>query len=133
MSELSEQQKSTFDMIRRWDAGEGLWTLEMGGLGPGYEQAIQVGMIESLRLLTPETLPTDEKELNEFLDRGVSYYNDNFENGLSGAQAGAIKWLTLNILQRGYEGFIEWARQNCKEKDEGSRMIQISNHWPKAR
>ena len=27
------------EQLRRWDAGDSIWTVEMGGLGPGYEQA----------------------------------------------------------------------------------------------
>lgn len=29
------------EALARWDAGETVFTAEMGGLGPGYEQAIQ--------------------------------------------------------------------------------------------
>src|SRR5687768_3007466 len=29
------------DALRQWDAGETVFTVEMGGLGPGYEMAIQ--------------------------------------------------------------------------------------------
>ena len=37
------------EQVERWDAGQSIWTLEMGGMGPGYEQAIQVLAIEITR------------------------------------------------------------------------------------
>lgn len=39
------------EWLRRWDAGETLWTVEMGGLGSGYEHCIQVIAAEILRHL----------------------------------------------------------------------------------
>src|SRR5581483_2130454 len=30
------------DWLARWDAGRAVWSIEMGGLGPGYEQCIHI-------------------------------------------------------------------------------------------
>jgi hypothetical protein len=37
------------EVVAAWDAGRVIWTVEMGGLGPGYEQTIQTLVVELLR------------------------------------------------------------------------------------
>ena len=37
------------DLLDTWDSGSTIWSVEMGGIGPGYEQAIQVLMVELCR------------------------------------------------------------------------------------
>src|SRR3990172_3354015 len=37
------------DWLKRWDEGRGVWSIEMGGLGPGYEQCIHITCAEILR------------------------------------------------------------------------------------
>lgn len=37
------------EQLRQWDGGGAIWSIEIGGLGPGYEQAIQVLAIEIVR------------------------------------------------------------------------------------
>ena len=37
------------EQLKRWDEGRSIWTISMGGLGPSYEQAIQVLAIEIVR------------------------------------------------------------------------------------
>ncbi len=39
------------EWLRRWDAGETVWTVSLGGLGPEYEQCIQITGAEILRWL----------------------------------------------------------------------------------
>src|SRR6266403_1363829 len=39
------------EWLRRWDEGRSVWSIEMGGMGPGYEQAIQVVAAEVVRHL----------------------------------------------------------------------------------
>lgn len=41
--------KTVEDVLRRWDEGSSVWSVEMGGLGPGYEQCIQVLAMELIR------------------------------------------------------------------------------------
>lgn len=38
------------DWLARWDSGRSVWSVEMGGLGPGYEQVIQIIAAEILRV-----------------------------------------------------------------------------------
>ena len=46
--------KDAVEWLRRWDAGEGVWSIEMGGIGPGYEQCIQITAAEILRYMIAE-------------------------------------------------------------------------------
>lgn len=126
------------DLLRRWDEGESVWTIEMGGLGPGYEQAIQVTAIELGRKLIPhrETLQElldrgeeDEggrKELNAVIEQELAHLlleHDETLGGLSGAQAGAVKQIAFFFVMKG-------VKESLMNADE-DRMIQVSNHWPR--
>lgn len=118
-------------ILDKWDNGETVWSLEMGGLGPGYEQALQMAAIEALRELTAyvdagNELPDDEDELNAELHRIMDPGLMRIE-GLSGAQAGVAKQLAWHWHKRGEEGLLEEAK---KQGVADSRKIQISNHWP---
>lgn len=43
--------KDCADLLARWDAGKSVWSIELGGIGPGYEQAIQITGFEFLRAM----------------------------------------------------------------------------------
>src|SRR6185295_9491054 len=133
--------------IAKWDAGEGLWSIEMGGLGPGYEQAIQVLIVEMVRDNVSMELadePTEEdtkiKANGLLTDRQQKWeaFNANFTKatdktvhriddkcgGFSGAQVGAAKNCAYRILRDGWDAAAKSAPED--------RRIQISNYWPKA-
>lgn len=57
------------EQLRRWDSGDPIWTIEMGGMGPGYEQAIQVLAIEIVRDEINKPLPTEVQP--RLFDRGT--------------------------------------------------------------
>lgn len=42
--------KDSKEWLAKWDKGETVWSVEMGGLGPGYEQIIQIIAAEILRV-----------------------------------------------------------------------------------
>lgn len=112
--------------IAKWDAGDSVWTIEMGGLGPGYEQCIQVGafeMAKRLKALAP--LPTEKESLNQLLDdelhaliKAVSPVLD----GLSGAQAGAINNLAYHFVHDGYSETLDQVPDD--------RLIQCGKRFP---
>lgn len=52
------------DALRTWDACELVWTGSMGGMGPGYEQCIQVMGFEMLRAMLKNP-PTDWASFND--------------------------------------------------------------------
>ena len=118
--------------LKQWDDGDVVWTIEMGGLGPGYEQAIQVGVIELCRRIKDLELPDSSEEdengrnkLNEFLDAHLHKVCRDVEtlDGLSGAQAGAIKNLAYNYYTYGW--------RDTLLKVDRERRTMISNSWPR--
>ena len=114
------------EQLRKWDAGETIWSISMGGLGPGYEQAIQVLAIEIVRdningyvQMCPDDSPMP-KNWGDSTVRRV----DRSLGGLSGAQAGAARKLAFEWLRVGPASV--HANQELND-----RHIQVSNRWPK--
>ena len=119
------------DAVDRWDRGDSVWTLEMGGLGPGYEQAIQVFVIEILR----ETVMRAKEDYSDAewdaMCEAVLKSMDDRLGGLSGAQYGAARWLAYQFFKHGWDDVKRRAKEY--EKNDGdSRWIQVSNYWPRA-
>lgn len=124
----SDYPLTVTDALKLWDAGELLWSIEMGGLGPAYEQAIQVGVIELCRRIYPLPVMEDEK-LNEYLDDKVHEVikaSKGGLQGLSGAQASAIKSLSYHLCHRGWRVVLLDYRESDKE-----RLTMISKQWPR--
>ena len=97
------------EALQRWDANEVVFSVEMGGIGPGYEMAIQGLAFEMMRELTDEAIPavgniTDAyaAAIEARLDAVVSRCNILPWGGFSGAQVGAAKSLACIVIQRGY-------------------------------
>lgn len=105
------------ESLRAWDSGEIVWTVEMGGLGPGYEQAIQVLVIELLR-----EGATDDAAIDRALAR---IRGDEPSSGYSGGQVGAACGLAARVLQIGWTAaFTEVA--------DPERKIMVSRQFPRA-
>src|SRR4051812_39145710 len=79
---------SVMDAIKKWDKGEILWSIEMGGLGPSYEQTIQIAVIEILRNAVSYNKILDAEEF-QVIGRDTLSIHDQSLGGMSGAQAGA--------------------------------------------
>jgi hypothetical protein len=112
--------KTAKEALDKWDSGTSIFTVEMGGMGPGYEQAIHIGVFEVIRKLHNKKLPdekTHQKELQKIFDdsipRGL---------GLSGAQAGAIKQVASKALILGWRKMMDSVPQD--------RKIQVSKNFP---
>lgn len=118
------------DWLKRWDSGEGVWSIEMGGLGPGYEQAIQITVAEVLRIMIAgafdasrwmhsEQWKADREKIEE-----EGFKNDTIERmGLSGAQWGAA----LNLAARLYANGPITVLTDKRIED---RKIQVSKSFP---
>lgn len=120
------------DWLGRWDAGRTVWSIEMGGLGPGYEQAIQVAAAEVLRHILEKGYVLDDSTTDEgWRSVGEEIRNASFANpvirglGLSGAQYGAAVNIAMNLHRRGPRAIFNDERV----KD---RMIQVSKNFPGA-
>lgn len=116
------------DYVRRWDEQGRVWSIEMGGFGPGYEQALQIAMIEVLRHLVA-TKP-DSSLWGESREAWRSQIDNMHEPltpvleplGLSGAQWGAACSLAAQIYARGPIEVLKLA--------DSDRRIQVSRHFP---
>lgn len=108
------------EALARWDKGDNLFTVEMGGLGPGYEQSIQVLMFELLRRV-PASAVADEQDYRRRCDEVIADVDQHL--GLSGAQCGAAQWLAFRALRDGW--------QNTLLATPDERRIQVSKHWPR--
>lgn len=106
------------DALVRWDMGEGVMTVEMGGLGPGYEQCIQITVFELIRDNLDKKLPDTLQD---------SWGQDSLirvdkQLGLSGAQAGSAQYLAYVYLRDGWRKVVEQASDD--------RRIQVSKEFP---
>jgi hypothetical protein len=125
-----EYPQTAKEQLEKWDAGDSIWMVEMGGLGPGYEQAIQVLAMELVRDKLNQTLPPiGDPAWGSWGDETVSRIDYRKPDGtyacggFSGAQVGAAKSLALHILRHGpAKAFSDEAGKN--------RMIQVSRTWP---
>lgn len=121
-SEYSLHPKDAKAALARWDAGEPITTIEMGGLGPGYEQAIHIGVMELIRKLIDLPLQTGNNELNQQFDDALLEVNREQDLGLSGAQAGAIRNLAFQYLTHPWEEVLKMVGED--------RRILVSKRFP---
>lgn len=111
------------EWLRRWDDGRSVWSIEMGGIGPGYEQCIQIVAAEVLRWMLANK-PDLESEWSKYdgdMSKSVSKITEPL--GLSGAQWGVGVNLAAFIYKDGPIGVMTDERV----KD---RHIQVSKNFP---
>jgi len=137
-TEAEEEEKRQIDLfgidcadwLKRWDEGRTVWSIEMGGLGPGYEQAIQITVAEILRFMLAEkydfkkwndqdTWKRDREEI-----RKAGFKNPIIEQlGLSGAQWGAAVNVASSLYMRG-------PRAVMSDERTKDRQIQVQRTFP---
>lgn len=98
------------ELVSAWDRGQLVPTIEMGGIGPGYEQALQALMIELLRC-------GDVSKFEEVARRESREWGH-----FSGAQVGAASNLAARVLK---VGMVE-----ARKEVDAERHILISTAWP---
>lgn len=118
--------RSAKDLLNRWDTDQIVFTIEMGGLGPGYEQALQIAMFEMLRYLVnhrPRIAKSKLRDNNEWPVIRAALWDLPSLNGLglSGAQAGAATQLAAHLY---LDGPIKTLA------GEKTRTIQVSKTFP---
>ena len=138
MSGMTEERANEFygkdaaEWLRRWDEGRTVWSVEMGGIGPGYEQAIQITCAETLRFMLAQHYdPADwndkdkTRKINEEI-REASHKNETISKlGLSGAQYGAATNLAGHI-------YFDGPAKCFQEEEVKDRLIQVRNTFPGA-
>ncbi len=130
---LHGQHETVQQLIAAWDAGRTIWSLELGGLGPGYEQCIQVAAVEFARACKDLTgMKNDDKDSTERFtakcEERLREIDDKL-GGMSGAQFGAARWLAWQWC---FNGGPKEVQIRLKARGEDDRAIQVSRDWPKA-
>lgn len=126
---LDSKPETAREALERWDAGDNLFTVEMGGLGPGYEQVIHIAAFELIRkllLIQDNRLPFPDEgsdEWNPLLNKLMMEVNREQELGMSGAQAGAAQSLAYKYVMYGYAVMLDKAPKE--------RLIQVDSKWPR--
>ena len=124
------------EALALWDKGELVWTVEMGGMGPGYEQCIHVMAFEIIRELLKRE-PIDwtiadrgkddadaKREWRAFTDAVEAAVQPRIRGiGASGAQWGAAQSVAYRTLRIG------WAKALSELPDD--RLLMVSKAWPK--
>lgn len=97
----------------------------MGGIGPGYEMAIQGLAFEFMREFDGKIPPHDVEMSQEEIDRAnkdadvvVGKFDGEPWGGFSGAQVGAAKHLASIVIRRGY-------RAALRDDEVKDRLIQV--------
>jgi len=122
---MDSKPETAAEALTRWDAGEIVWTAEMGGLGPGYEQVIHIIAFEAIRvLLTLEIAwEVEPEEWKTFYRNVQDEVTPKIQNlGCSGAQFGAAMNLAFRVVKIG------WAK--ALDELPKDRLIQVSKNWP---
>jgi hypothetical protein len=109
------------ELLAAWDAGETIWSIEMGGLGPGYEQAIQVLAIELMRDCAGQPLPESEEAERAWGKATISRVDKDC-GGFSGAQVGAAKQIAYKFIKQGPQAALAEVQDD--------RRILVSKFWP---
>lgn len=118
------------EVLAEWDRGGSVWSCELGGLGPGYEQCIQMMGFEFLRAMLSEPFDYDGKSDDK---AAWSAYVDSIEAmpgpaaiisklGPSGAQFGAAMNIASVFARHGYAKGMELVPED--------RRIQVSKNFP---
>lgn len=118
--------KSIEDWLKRWDSGYSVWSVSMGGLGPGYEQAIQIMAVEFVRAL----VATDYKSTGFNDEAAYKSLKEEFYNSYvvekiqpSGSQIGAAMNIAMVLYRKGpVEALTDEAVKD--------RLIQVSKYFP---
>jgi hypothetical protein len=129
---LNGHHETVGGLIEAWDKGDSVWSIDLGGMGPGYEQAIQVAAVEMARACKDlsDIKQNDKESTKRFRAKCDERLHeiDGDLGGLSGAQAGAAQWLAFQWCFNGGPAALQ---KRLKEDGKGSRAIQISKMWPK--
>lgn len=117
--------KTAQDVVDKWDKGETVWSITLGGtFGPGYEQAIHHLIVEMLRALIKSNFSTDESKFNKQSFEAVfKDLHDAFNYGFSGAQWSVAKG-------HAYQLYMYGPVKVMTEIYDRDRHIQVSKNWP---
>lgn len=132
MSDYEPYPATAREYVEQWDKGGTVWTIELGGLGPGYEQAIQMLVVELCRDNLDKPLPPkDDKAAWRKWGEETVTRTDKGAGGYSGAQVGAAKSLAVKYLSEGPRALFARFVAEQGQDVANERMTQVSSFWPR--
>lgn len=121
-----KEKMSWQDAVQNWKGGEIVWSAALGGLGPSYEQCIQILLFEIMARWDrsrPVPEPMKDRFPPEFEDHADKVVSDlNRVYGFSGAQVDVAKATAYQFMHYGYAEMMA--------KLETDRKIQVSRNFP---
>ncbi len=135
VKQAPEQDDSIIKALEQWDSGDTVWVISLGGLGPGYEQAIYMLAFELLRgflrfrgneTALQRFMSHDKNGRKKRVDRIIDKVNKWPGGGFTGAQVGQSRHFAFVCLAYGYEHMMKKARTEIPD-----RVIQVSKSWTK--
>lgn len=121
--------KDAADWLARWDEGKIVWSIAMGGIGPGYEQAIQITAAETLRHMLDVGYDhegwSDPDVWKANLDQVEAFSHSSpiiDRLGISGNQWGAALNLATSFYQYGPRAVLTSV--------DDDRRIMVSRNFP---
>jgi len=108
-------------VVERWKKGETVFTIELGGLGPGYEQAIQNYLFDILTYLIEKKIDVKKLTLKKHYTKYYEEICSEVSNGrdLSGAMYGAAMVTAFQFYKYDYESMMRQVPDD--------RLIQVMN------
>jgi hypothetical protein len=113
------------EAAKRWKDGATVVSIELGGIGPGYEQAIQVLLFEIMvRWGDRQLIVEDEAVPKDYLDHvdKVAADLDASCRGFTGSQVGIAKVTAFQFMRYGYAEMLA--------KAPGERFLIVSKDFP---
>lgn len=112
---------SNEETVNKWNSGETVYSVSLGGLGPDYEQAIQNLLFEIFSRWDTNKQHIDEEgefATDDFMDHCETVVADlDKDIGFSGAQVGSAKKTAFQFVTYGYD--------HMMQKLDKDRIIQV--------
>ena len=129
---MYDENTTNEDVLKAWDTGDSVWSCELGGIGPGYEQCIQLMGFEMLRAMLANPIDWEAMSGDEHKAERQAYY-DKIEAAPgvkaaieklqpSGAQHGAAMNIASVFARNGYAKGMDMVPKD--------RRIQVRKNFP---
>jgi len=91
-------------------------TVSMGGMGEGYENAIQQIILVSLAKIAEDDAVVDEDDFSKYIDLIVDSVVHKLNDGYSGSQVGASKNFVSVVFRNGVKSAFDKMRESDPER-----------------
>jgi hypothetical protein len=118
---VAEMNISLDEAIKRWNEGDQIWSVELGGIGPGYEQIIQILTFEFVSRWEKKPI-LNTTDFRNHCDKVTAELNEKLQ-GPTGAQHGAAEILAYKFIHDGYSEVLQSVRNEA-------RLILVSKSFP---